>query len=379
MMHLLYIGEAPIQNVRPYRLMQELKGLSMEVLYTGTGSAFEERSHEQLTKAAFDHDLLSGYPSIMAHGQWAIVKAAVNRADVLVIYGHHQSLFRKAMWYARWKGKKVILTNDATYPEGTAQSSGWKLKLKPLLFRCLYHYLAEAVLVPSTAAALYLRSLGIRIERIVITPYVVDEEFITTESEHTNREVLREEWKAIPGATVFIFCAKWIERKRPLDVLEAFALARDAHSRLVLIGDGPLKPAILEKIQQLGLEESVLLPGLVKYSDLPGYYTSADVLVFSSSHEPYGLPVNEAMLCGIPVIVSDRIGARLDLVEQGNTGWVYETGNVNAMAQWMRYAIEHKEEVRQMGKAAKAKMRAWSSEVNVQRQLDFFKARGWME
>jgi len=101
-------------------------------------------------------------------------------------------------------------------------------------------------------------------------------------------------------------------------------------------------------------------------------------LVFCSDHEPYGLPVNEAMLCGIPAIVSDRIGARLDLVEEGITGWVYTTGDVQVLAAIMNEAISNKDQLRKMGEAARSKMQNWSSVTNVQRQLDFFKTKGWL-
>ena len=376
-MHLLYIGENPIQNTRPYRLMQLHPSLQLKVVYTGSHTAFAAKQQEHITQAAFDLDLLKGYTSILADGKWSVIKNAVNWADVIVIYGHHSSLFKKALFYGCIKRKKIILTTDATYKEATAQSKGWKLWVKPFLLRLLYHHLADAVWVPSTASQQFLESIGIRSSVITVTPYVVDEDFFSSVVASTNRNILRHTWNALEKEVVFIYCAKWIERKRPLDVLKAFANMPD-NCRLVMIGEGPLRLPIEQMINELNISERVFLPGLIKYSELPKYYYSADLLVFSSDHEPYGLPVNEAMLCSIPVIVSNRIGARLDLVEEGKTGWVYESANVQSLTEKMLYAALHQDIIQAMGKLAFEKMKYWSSEVNVQRQIDLFMAKGWL-
>jgi glycosyltransferase involved in cell wall biosynthesis len=145
-----------------------------------------------------------------------------------------------------------------------------------------------------------------------------------------------------------------------------------------MIGTGPLEEELHRLAQELGVAQRVRFTGLVKYSRLPEYYTMSDALVFCSDHEPYGLPINEAMLCGKPVIVSDRIGARLDLVDEGKTGWVYPVADIAALAQFMRQAIEDPEALRRMGLQAREKMKAWSSEVNVANQVAYFRQRGWM-
>jgi glycosyltransferase involved in cell wall biosynthesis len=70
--------------------------------------------------------------------------------------------------------------------------------------------------------------------------------------------------------------------------------------------------------------------------------------------------VNEAMLCGRPVIVSDRVGARLDLVKQAESGYVFSCGDVDALARQLRDGLEDPAQLRRMGQAARARMKSWS-------------------
>jgi glycosyltransferase involved in cell wall biosynthesis len=382
MLPLLYILDKPIQNNLPYRLMAKQADIASTVIYIQSSSAKKsiESINEAVTKVTLSNDYSYHFlPESLFKRFFELVKY-IRKTNVLVVYGYFNVWQRVAIILAKIFGKKLILTSDATYLQGTYESSGWKLKLKPFLQRFLYNTIAHGLWVPSTASLQYHQSIGIHTQQLAITPYVVDEEMIQSVSAATNKRQFRVEHGIPAHATVFIFCAKFIERKRPLDVLNAFAeLAKKYEAiTLVMIGDGPLKQSLLVTANELGVNEQVLFPGLVQYSELPKWYTASDVLVFSSEHEPYGLPVNEAMLCGIPVIVSDRIGARLDLVAEGNTGWIYPVANTSALAACMQEALDKKETLAQMGIAARTKIASWSCKTNVQAQIDFFKQKSWL-
>ena len=70
--------------------------------------------------------------------------------------------------------------------------------------------------------------------------------------------------------------------------------------------------------------------------DLASAYHSSHVLVLPSSFEPWGLVVNEAMAAGLPVIVSDQVGAAHDLVEGHETGFIFHFDDVDELAQRMK-------------------------------------------
>jgi len=389
---ILYVGISPIQNTKPYRLLHENPDFIGTVVYLKKPVANTKEDKESITKAAFDTDLLSGYNnhflktfSITGKGFFSAIAPGifkwVRKHDLIVVYGHNYFTFWLAMMAAKLFGKKLIQTTDAIYMEATAESGGWKMKVKPVFLRSMYNKFVNGVFVTSTTSKLFLQSVGILPGKIGVIPYAVDEDMIQQVSEGTDIKKLRGEWNIPLTDTVFVFCAKFISRKRPQDAIDAFAKINSQDATLVMVGDGPMMQELKQHVNDLHLQYKIIFTGLVNYSMLPSYYTASDVLVFCSEHEPYGLPVNEAMLCGKPVIVSDRIGARLDLVEEEKTGWIYRTGDVQQLSELLKKVIVYKTDGRllKMGLAAKMKMQTWSSETNLNNQLEFFRSKKWIK
>jgi glycosyltransferase involved in cell wall biosynthesis len=382
MRSILYILDKPIQNNLPYRLMAKEMVIQSKVLYIQSGSASGsvESINESVTKVelgdAYDYAFL---PQGLSNKLVYLVQQ-IRQSDVVVVYGYFNLWQKVGILLTKLFFKRLVLTSDATYLQGRFESKGWKLRLKPFIQKILYNHIANGLWVPSTASMQYHQSIGVQSSQLAITPYVVDEELISRVHAATQVDAFRMA-NAIPtNAFVFVFCAKLIERKRPFDVIAAFAQVANLgkETYLIMIGDGPVKKEMEDSVKNLNIKDKVLFPGLIPYTSLPEWYTASNILVFSSEHEPYGLPVNEAMLCGIPVIVSDRIGARLDLVEEGITGWIYPVGDVNALASCMDDAISHPAQVKQMGITAQAKMQHWSSAANVSAQLNFFRKKSWL-
>jgi glycosyltransferase involved in cell wall biosynthesis len=98
----------------------------------------------------------------------------------------------------------------------------------------------------------------------------------------------------------------------------------------------------------------------VNQSQLPAVYRAADLLVLPSHYEPFGLVINEAMVCGCPVVVSDRVGAKFDLVRPGENGYVYPAGDVEQLAAVLREILTDREKRARMGAAARQRMESWS-------------------
>jgi glycosyltransferase involved in cell wall biosynthesis len=108
----------------------------------------------------------------------------------------------------------------------------------------------------------------------------------------------------------------------------------------------------------------------VKYSKLPEVYAASDLLVHPAEWEPYGLIVNEAMVCGVPVIVSDRVGASCDLVQEGVTGFTYPWGKVEKLAELLRETLSDRQRMQWLGQAAQQRMQTWSSRENAEGTLE---------
>jgi GT2 family glycosyltransferase/glycosyltransferase involved in cell wall biosynthesis len=106
-----------------------------------------------------------------------------------------------------------------------------------------------------------------------------------------------------------LFVSTLERRKNILTLLHAFGLAKRQSAlkhQLVLVGQpGWLYEDIFKTIETLGLGDQVVLLGYVPEADLPGIYQAADLFVYLSYYEGFGLPVLEAMACGVPVLSSN--------------------------------------------------------------------------
>ncbi|MDB9518294.1 glycosyltransferase family 4 protein [Roseofilum reptotaenium CS-1145] len=379
----LLVSSQPIQNPASLRLMAKHPKLDILVAYC---TLPEEKLHtdslqnnpEYITKSVFDIPLLEGYPWVYIPNRSPVpnldrafglinpdLVKLVHDFDCCVVYGHNYVTFWMAIAAAKLAKKTLILSTDATYIEPIS-GGNWKIPIKKKVLPFLYNQIADAVLVLSTASKRFIHSLGVPEDRIFITPYVVDNDVIAETARNCSQGTMRSQWNIPEDATVVVFCAKFIPRKRPQDVIEAFAKANISNSYLLMVGDGPLADHLKAQTKELGIKDQVCFLGLVKYSNLPEVYASSNILAFSSEYEPYGLPVNEAMICGIPVVVSDRIGAGYDLVEEGKTGFTYPCGDIDALTAIFKQTLTQPDKLRAMGIAAKTRMETWSPRENVE-------------
>jgi glycosyltransferase involved in cell wall biosynthesis len=104
---------------------------------------------------------------------------------------------------------------------------------------------------------------------------------------------------------------------------------------------------------------------------MPKAYAAADCLALPSDFgETWGLVVNEAMACGLPAIVSDRVGCATDLVEDGVTGRVFRFGDVPALADAIASSAGAPERLAMMGAEARERIAGYSVEAAVAATLD---------
>jgi glycosyltransferase involved in cell wall biosynthesis len=173
------------------------------------------------------------------------------------------------------------------------------------------------------------------------------------------REAVRRQWGIAPDATVFLFAAKFINVKRPSDFVSAVGRSASANSSIVglMAGDGPLRAQCEQQARAAGAP--VRFTGFLNQSRIPEAYAAADALVLPSETETWGLVVNEAMACGLPCIVSDRVGCGPDIVDRGVTGDLYPMGDVEALAA----RLLHHGNLAAMGRNAQRKIESYSVEA----------------
>jgi glycosyltransferase involved in cell wall biosynthesis len=135
---------------------------------------------------------------------------------------------------------------------------------------------------------------------------------------------------------VFLFCGSLIARKGVDLLASAFARLEVANVRLRIVGDGPLRESLMQKLA--GVKERVEFVGFRDWQELPGEYAAADVLCVPSRYDGWGLVVPEGLAAGLPVIATDRMGAALEFVRTGKNGWLIPAADEEALLRALREA-----------------------------------------
>jgi len=376
----LLIASHPIQYAAPlYRLMAKHPQLDILVAYCSLQGAEKGVDPGFGVEVAWDVPLLEGYPwvhvpnrsprpgidrffGLINPGLWKLVRQG--RFDCLIVYGYAYLSFWLAILSAKSARIPLILATDATCL-APRDGRGWKIPLKRILLPRIFG-LADIVCAPSSATIEFLRSLGIPEDCIVLCHYTVDNDYFAQATAKVNRIEVRQRWNIPDDAVVILFCGKLVPWKRPQDVLRAFAAINQQPQvisnpvYLIYAGEGILRQSLEIEAKSLGVTDRVRFLGFVNQSRLPEVYAASDLLVLPSEYEPWGLVVNEAMVCGLPVIVSDRVGAERDLVRPGETGEIYPVGNVAALSSILRRLLADPTQLKRMGEAARRRMETWS-------------------
>lgn len=130
---------------------------------------------------------------------------------------------------------------------------------------------------------------------------------------------------------------------------------------LLFLGDGPLGPAV-ERAARAGEPGEIARVPAVAPNCMAAYYAASELLVFPSLGDPWGLVVNEAFGCGVPVVCSSRAGCADDLVRPGENGWIADPTHLGEWTAALRAALEHPD-LASLGARARAAVRRFSPEA----------------
>ena len=259
--------------------------------------------------------------------------------DRLVISGWDLFAYQIAYWWG-WRHKKEIII----YSDSTSGEKSWRRTVSRPLVR-VFVKVASGYIAAGTRARAYLMSLGAKEERVEIFQLDVNKGYFMKEAAKYKGQ--REQTKkslGIKSKYNLLFVGQLIERKGIMDLLKAYKkIAANPSWGLVIVGYGQLEEEISTFISDNQLERVTLL-GTVEQYDLPKIYTATDCLVLPSLQEAWGLVVNEALYCGLSVIVSDMCGCGPDLVKTGENGYIYQTGNEVSLLEAINKIIKRYDE-----------------------------------
>jgi glycosyltransferase involved in cell wall biosynthesis len=153
-----------------------------------------------------------------------------------------------------------------------------------------------------------------------------------------------------------------VEEKGVFDLVEAYAqLDSGLRSQigLVFAGDGTEHEALVERASKI-TPGTIQFPGFVHREQLPELYALADGFVFPTHSDPWGLVVNEAMACSLPIIVTDVAGCALDLVQDGWNGFVVPPRDPSQLAAAMAQLIKDSSSRVEMAVNSRKRIEAYS-------------------
>lgn len=327
----------------------------------GTKSSYDIQFRKSF---AWDFDTLAGYPyrflpvnthaQVNSFGKLRLTQSLrpllhEKHIKVLWVQGWQVLAYWQAIWQAHQSGIVVWLraeSNDLHTPHWS------KRILRKFLINQLFKRVNRFFYIGNANRRLY-QQFGVPEQKLIFAPYCVDNlRFAqTAETWVKDRNLLRKHWGIPESATCFLFCGKFIPKKRPLDLLEAVhrlvenerALGVNHKIHILFVGEGELRPLLEAKAHQLEAicgHSLVTFAGFLNQTEITNAYVSADCLVLpSDAGETWGLVVNEALACGCPALVSNLCGCAEDLISPLGTSYIYQYNCIPELAQRLQSII----------------------------------------
>src|SRR6188474_2767490 len=225
-----------------------------------------------------------------------------------------RSLRRGPMWSWCQSGIPVLYRGDSNLVAGPVgiRRHLWTLRTRMAL------KMFDGYLSVGTRSREYLRHFGVPEPLIFDSPHAVDVAALSSAALNAERRSVMRRWLgASEGDFLIVFAGKFSAVKRAADLVAAVA-RMDRHVTIAMVGNGPLMEETRATAQQLGVRATWC--GFVNQSTMPSVLAAADCLVLPSESETWSLVVNEALACGTPCVVSNRVGSAPDLIRDGVSG-----------------------------------------------------------
>jgi len=355
----IFLNSHPIQYFAPlYQYIASETDIDLEVVYCSDESLKGKMDKGFGTNVQWDIPLIEGYkstfiknrsykPSIHS-GFWGLFNPGIIRylyrkpKSILIVHGWAHATHIMAIIAGKLAGHTVCIRAETPQNQELMKNAAVTF-LKHLYLRFIFLF-ADKFLYVGKQNKLFYQALGKSEDNLIFTPYSVDNARFRSIFKNTNKFEAREKAGLPLQANIILYSGKYIAKKRPLDILKAFARVSNPDAMLVMVGDGELRPEMEAFISQHNLADKVILTGFINQSLIPLYYAAADIFVMCSGlGETWGLSVNEAMNFGLPVIVSDTCGSSYDLVKNGVNGMIFETGNTEQLQTALETFIDKNE------------------------------------
>ena len=355
--------------IAPYRIpvfnaLAQHDGMELHVIFLAENDCTQRQWMVYKEEIRFPYQVLRSWRRRVGRHSFLLnwgAEVALQQAepDFIICGGYNYFASWQSMSWAQRNGVPFGLWSEST----TRDFRGGRMLVEFLKMKFLRN--CDAFVVPGRSSGEYLRTYGVSEEMIFTAPNAVDTQLfarkaaVVRSDAATHREAL-----GLP-ARFFLFVGRLVPEKGVFDLLNAYgALAPELRKEIgmVFVGDGAARSTLLQRAAAInpGCIQTV---GFAQREQLPAYYALADVFVFPTHTDPWGLVVNEAMACGLPVISSNAAGCAADLVESGWNGRVFSTGDVRQLASLMDELGRDADQRSAMGQRSNERIQQYSPEA----------------
>lgn len=324
-----------------------------------------------------DSDLsIHQYPYKLLHkgtledvGLWERISGTIKaihdfKPTVVNLTGYYDVASWAILVYCKINSIKTVLSNEST--AGDHSRSNIKEFIKSIIIKQF-----DGFFNFGTLSKEYLLSLGGKPEQMLVNRNCVDNSVIRSIYDKSIINRVAEQQRLDLSAKNFIFVGRLIDYKNLFHFLEAFAMAQNSSHQdwgVIILGDGELKNDLQNFVLEKNIKKISFQKG-VSWQQVPKYLALSDVLVLPSYSEPWGLVVNEAMACGMPILVSEKCGCAIDLVQNGENGFTFPPENLEELSNLLlKFMALNKIDLRRMGKISEQIIQIYSPE-NVGREM----------
>ncbi len=357
----------------PYRtgmldLLAERPDLDLTVVYAGRSLQQRTWELDLAHRAVVVEGLrVPGAQRVLRHDyplSTGILRALrESRPEVVVVSGWSTFAAQATVAWCRRHRVPYLLLVESNERDARP---GWRRAVKNVVVPTVVDGAAE-VLVVGTLARESMVERGVDEERISVVANTIDVGRFVRESDALGPR--RDELRAASGIgqdDVVVLSVARLSPEKGLDVLvRAAASAGDPRLVVAVAGSGTERERLVALASELGVR-LVVLPD-IPWERIVERYVVADVFALLSRHEPWGVVVNEAAACGLPLVLSDRVGAAFDLLENGRNGMLVPVDDVAAAGEAIRSLASDPARRLAMGAASREIVAGWGYEPSIER------------
>ena len=273
--------------------------------------------------------------------------------DVVVIGGYDAAEFQQALLYCKLQKKQAILWSGTTLRSVRRRGLG-------RLARNAFIRLMDAYVAYGRMAREFLLENGASAESIITGYNTVDVSYFSSHADSFRSTREYEQLRSRFAPVSLLFAGRLIEGKGFHQMMSALERLDRSRFTLVVLGDGPLRAEFESEAKIKGIK--AFFEGFRDTEELPAYYAACDVFVFPTLSDVWGLVVNEAMACGLPVVSSTEAGVSYDLVEDGQSGWVVNPRDTARLAAVLAELIADEKLRKRLGDAGARTVRKFTSD-----------------